>query len=61
MNGVDYAFEKLKTWHCNQLAVTPGAVYLRNVAVERDLGSEAPPAAAGVTLGPFSGEAFDVI
>ena len=60
VNGVDYAFEKLKTWHCNQLAVTPSAVYLRNVAVERDLGSEAPPAAAGVTLGPFSGEAFDV-
>ena len=60
VNGVDYAFEKLKTWHCNQLAVTPSAVYVRNVAVERDLSSEAPDYPASVTLGPFSGEAFDV-
>ena len=60
VNGVDYAFEKLKTWHCNQLAVTPSAVYVRNVAVERDLSSEAPDYRESVTLGPFSGEAFDV-
>ena len=46
--------------HHQRFAVTPSAVYVRNVAVERDLSSEAPDYPASVTLGPFSGEAFDV-
>ncbi|KAH8065349.1 hypothetical protein JL721_8308 [Aureococcus anophagefferens] len=63
VNGHAYAFPAaaLKTWHCNQIAVTPSRVYVRDLAIARDLDAEAAPAAAPrAVLGPASAELFDV-
>ena len=62
VNGRDYAFPAIKTWHCNQIAVTPTHVYVRTAKVARDLEAETAPTgnAGAVALGPFSGELFDV-
>lgn len=62
INGYMYAFPvPLKKWTCTSIAITKTQVYVGRTIISRNLIAEvSPKLETQITLGPFSGELFDV-
>jgi len=65
VNGLDYNVpQPMKKWHCTQIAITLNHIYIAGQKIVRDSNGEDSPNYSNpqllTTVGPFSGELFDV-